>query len=85
MCIAVPCRLVAADELWGEVAVGDSRMKIRLDLLEEAELGDWVLVHAGFAIERLDEEEAKETLALLDEAARAAAASDETPPEDGAP
>lgn len=77
MCIAVPCRLVAVGELWGEVAVGESRMRVRLDLIEEPALGEWVLVHAGFAIERLDEEGAQETLSFLEEAARVAALPEE--------
>jgi hydrogenase expression/formation protein HypC len=40
-------------------------------LLEEAKPGDWVIVHAGFAISRMDEEEAQETLSLLRELASA--------------
>lgn len=68
MCIAVPCRLVSADGLWGEVTLGESRMKVRLDLVEDPVPGEWVLVHAGFAIERLDEDEATATLLFLREA-----------------
>ncbi len=71
MCIAVPCRLVSADGLWGEVTLGESRMKVRLDLVEDPVPGEWVLVHAGFAIERLDEDEATATLRFLREAMQA--------------
>lgn len=71
MCIAVPCRLVSADGLWGEVTLGESRMKVRLDLVEDPVPGEWVLVHAGFAIERLDEDEATATLLFLREAMQA--------------
>ncbi len=78
MCIAIPCRLVTVEYLWGEVEIGESRMKVRLDLLEEPVLGEWVLVHAGFAIERLDEDEAQATLAFVREAARAASAAEGT-------
>jgi len=41
--------------------------EVSLALLPEAEIGDWVIVHAGFAIERMDEEEARESLKLLEE------------------
>ncbi|MEJ2671183.1 MAG: HypC/HybG/HupF family hydrogenase formation chaperone [Deltaproteobacteria bacterium] len=65
MCLAIPMRLVEVD---GPVAVaevdGVSR-QVRLDLLPEAVLGDYVLIHAGLAIARVDAEQAEETLALL--------------------
>jgi hydrogenase expression/formation protein HypC len=50
-------------------AVGGTSRKIYLDVLdEEAKVGDYVIVHAGFAIHRIDEEEAKETLKLFEDA-----------------
>jgi len=64
LCLAVPYVLV---DIRGKEAVaerGGLRVSIRLDLLEEARVGDKVLVHAGFAIERLKEEEAEEIEAL---------------------
>lgn len=73
MCVAVPCRLVSREGEWGEVQVGESTLRVRLDLVEEAGIGDWLLVHAGFALERLDPHEAEETLRLLREAAGQAA------------
>jgi len=48
-----------------------TRVKANFMLLEEAKPGDWVIVHAGFAISRMDEEEAQETLSLLRELASA--------------
>jgi hydrogenase expression/formation protein HypC len=68
MCIALPCRVETVDGLWGDVAVGDSKLRIRLDLIEDPTVGEWVLVHAGFAIERLDESEAQEALEFIGEA-----------------
>ena len=65
MCLAIPARIV---ELEGDKAVADAmgnRWKIRTTLLPEAKLGDLVLVHAGFAISLVDEEEAKETWELI--------------------
>jgi len=67
MCLAIPARIV---ELEQDVAVVDAmgnRYKAKTTLLPEAKLGDLVLVHAGFAISLVDEEEAKKTLQLIAE------------------
>ncbi len=65
MCVALPVRLVKVEGQRGIGELGGSTVKMRLDLLPEAEVGDYVLVHAGFAIQQVDEEEAQETLRLL--------------------
>ncbi len=67
MCVALPCKLVEIDGNRGVAELGGSQVKMRLDLLPDAQVGDYVLVHAGFAIEKLDEEEAHKTLDVLDE------------------
>ena len=54
------------ETLHGVGEIGGSTVKMRLDLLPEAQVGDYVLVHAGFAIQKVDEEEAQETLRLLE-------------------
>ena len=67
MCLAIPARIV---ELDGDKAVADAmgnRFKARTTLIPQARLGDIVLVHAGFAITIVDEEEAKKTWQLLAE------------------
>lgn len=69
MCLAIPARIV---ELEGDRAVVDAmgnRWKAKTTLLPEAKLGDLVLVHAGFAISLVDEEEAKKTWQLFAEIA----------------
>ena len=53
------------------VSLGGVRREISLMLLDDAAVGEWVIVHAGFAIERLSEEEAEQTLSLLREIANA--------------
>ena len=71
MCLGIPMLIV---ERTGNDAVAESagvRKSIRLDLLESAAIGDYVLIHAGYAIERLDTEEALETLELLRQVYRA--------------
>ena len=73
MCLAVPLTLV---EINGMDAVGDAmgvRRKVRVDFIPEPKIGDYVIVHAGFAIERLPEQQALEDLESweeLDEALR---------------
>ena len=65
MCLAIPARIV---ELKKDNAVVDAmgnRWRAKTTLLPEAKLGDLVLIHAGFAISLVDEEEAKETWELL--------------------
>jgi hydrogenase expression/formation protein HypC len=67
MCLAIPARIV---ELEQDVAVVDAmgnRYKAKTTLLPEARLGDLVLIHAGFAISLVDEEEAKKTWQLIAE------------------
>ncbi len=65
MCVALPVRLVQVEGQRGIGELGGSTVNMRLDLLPEAQVGDYVLVHAGFAIQQVDEEEAQETLRLL--------------------
>jgi len=67
MCLAIPARIV---ELEGDVATVDAmgnRFRARTTLLPNVKLGDLVLVHAGFAISTIDEEEAKKTWQLIAE------------------
>ncbi len=69
MCLAIPSRIVDLRDGKAVIDVDGVRRECSLLLLEDAAVGDWVIVHAGFAISRLDEEAARETLALLREAA----------------
>ena len=62
MCLAIPLQLV---EIEGKTAVGEAmgmRREIRVDFIEEPKIGDYVIVHAGFAIERLPEQQALDDL-----------------------
>ncbi len=71
MCLGVPARVM---EVTGEAAtvdVGGARRDISLMLVDGVTVGDWVILHAGFAIQKLDSEEAEKTLALLREFADA--------------
>ena len=62
MCLAIPLQLL---EINGNTAIGEAmgmRREIRVDFIENPQVGDYVIVHAGFAIERLGEEQALEDL-----------------------
>ncbi len=68
MCLGIPAKVVQIDDSGlGKVDYLGTKVKTNFTLLEEVKTGDWVIVHAGFAISKLDEKEAKETLDLLRE------------------
>jgi hydrogenase expression/formation protein HypC len=70
MCLGIPAKVVQIDESkQGKVDYLGTKVKTNLTLLEDVKIGDWVIIHAGFAISKLDEEEARETLSLLREIA----------------
>ena len=77
MCLAAPMELVAVDGADGTAEVDGVRYAVRLDLVEGVGVGDFVLVHAGYAIQRLGAEAARETLDLLAEVRDAVDAPDE--------
>lgn len=68
MCLAVPAKVIEiVDELnqIAKVDINGVRRNISIALIDDVEVGDWLLIHAGFAIQKIDEEEAEQTLALL--------------------
>jgi hydrogenase expression/formation protein HypC len=70
MCLGIPAKVIQIDEEnAGKVDYIGTLVKTNFSLLERVRVGDWVIVHAGFAIARLDEQEAQETLSLLREIA----------------
>jgi hydrogenase expression/formation protein HypC len=71
MCLAVPSKVVEVDEAnkTGRIDHLGAKIKANFALLDSVKVGDWVIVHAGFAIAKLDEADAKETLDLLREIA----------------
>jgi hydrogenase expression/formation protein HypC len=71
MCLAIPMRLVERKEMEGTVELDGVRRTISLMLLPEAEVGQHLLIHAGYAIGAVDEDEAMRTLDLLREYADA--------------
>ena len=71
MCLAIPGKLLSLDRdsspAMGEVSFGGIRKKVCLEWVPEVRVGDYVIVHVGFAISTVDEEEAVETLRMLEE------------------
>lgn len=67
MCLAVPMRIEAIDGSTGLAEIGGVRQDVSLAILPDTRVGDYVIVHAGFAIERLDEAEALRTLEAFHE------------------
>lgn len=70
MCLGIPAKVIQIDESdLGKVDYLGTRVKTNFALLENIKVGDWVIVHAGFAISKLNKEEARETFSILREMA----------------
>ncbi len=82
MCLAIPGKVVSKQEIGGvslgQVQFGGIVRQANLDFVPEAQVGDYVMVHVGFAISRVDTEEAQRTYAILEQMG---ALQDEFPPE----
>ena len=76
MCLAVPMQIVEIDQDNALCAVDGVRRNASLMMLDDAKVGDFVLIHAGFAIEKLDPREAEKTLKMF----RAIAAQEQAEP-----
>ena len=72
MCLAIPALIKSIENKEAEAEIGGLTRKISLWLTPEAKVGDYVLVHTGYAINILDQREAEETLSLLEQIARLA-------------
>ncbi len=67
MCLAIPMVVVERDEFVGVAEIDGVKRQVSMMYVPEAEVGDYVLVHAGFAIGQVDADEAAKTLELLRE------------------
>ena len=68
MCLAIPSKITEINNEMATIDVEGVKRGCSLLLLEDARIGDYVIVHAGFAINKINEEDAKESLKLLREA-----------------
>jgi hydrogenase expression/formation protein HypC len=67
MCLGIPGKVVKVEGARGEVLFGTVRRTVDVRLVEDVKVGEYVLVHAGFAISKIDPEEARKTLELIAE------------------
>ncbi len=67
MCLSIPAKVLSVDGNIAVISVNGLESRTNLQLLGEVEEGDYVLVHTGFAIQKLSEQEAEETFKLFDE------------------
>ncbi|MDQ6980993.1 MAG: HypC/HybG/HupF family hydrogenase formation chaperone [Ghiorsea sp.] len=69
MCLAIPARIVAIDEATdtATVTLGNVKKDISIALIDDAKIDEYVLLHVGYALHKISEEEAERTLAIFDE------------------
>ena len=65
MCLGIPGKVIEIEKNMAKVDVGGFLREISLDLCPDVSIGEYVLIHTGFAIQKVDEKEAEETLDLL--------------------
>lgn len=70
MCLAIPAQIITIDNNSGMATVSVDKVKVEvsLALVDDVNVGDYVLVHVGYALNKIDEDEAIKTLALFAEA-----------------
>ena len=67
MCLSIPVRIVSIDGKMAEVSAGGTLFKAGLHMLEDVSEGDYVLLHAGFAIQKISKSDAEDTIRLWEE------------------
>jgi hydrogenase expression/formation protein HypC len=67
MCLSMPAKVIAVNGDMADVSVGGAVFRAGLQMVENVNVGDYILLHAGFAIEKLNEKDALETIRLLKE------------------
>jgi hydrogenase expression/formation protein HypC len=67
MCLAIPAKVISVDGANAKVSIGDVEYNASLLLLDDIKPGDYIMLHAGFAIEKVNAGEAAETLRLLND------------------
>ena len=65
MCLSIPAKVISINGEMAEVSAGGTIFNAGLQILEDVRVGDYILIHAGFAIQKLSDKEAQDTLKLL--------------------
>lgn len=67
MCLSIPALILSVSGNMAEVSAGGSVFKAGIQMIQDARPGDYILLHAGFAIQKISEEQALETIRIIDE------------------
>lgn len=67
MCLSIPAKVEKIEDDMAVVSVGGTRYNASLQMLDDVHVGDYILLHTGFAIQKLSEEEARESLKVFEE------------------
>lgn len=67
MCLSIPAKIISIEKDTAQVSIGGTIVTTGLQLIDNPQIGEYVLVHSGFAIQKLSEEDAAETMKLLQE------------------
>jgi hydrogenase expression/formation protein HypC len=65
MCLSIPAKVIDIEEDMAEVSIGGTILNAGLQMVENIKIGDYVLLHTGFAIQKISEDEAMETIKIL--------------------
>jgi hydrogenase expression/formation protein HypC len=65
MCLSIPAKIISIEGNMAKASVGGAIVTASLHLVDDAEVGDYILVHTGFALQKISEEEALETIRLI--------------------
>jgi len=67
MCLSIPAKIIEINGQTAKAAIGNNTIEIGLQLVEDVKINDYVLVHTGYALQKIDEEEALETIRIIRE------------------
>jgi len=67
MCLSIPAEVLSINNSIAEVSVGGTRYNANIELVEDVNVGDFILIHSGYGIAKIDEAEANDTLNLMQE------------------
>ncbi len=65
MCLGIPAKILSIDGLTAKASVGGAIVNASLHLVDDAVVGDYILIHTGFALQKISEEEALETIRMI--------------------
>jgi hydrogenase expression/formation protein HypC len=71
MCLSIPAKVISVNGMQAKVSVGGAVVNTSLHLVDDIQIGDYVLIHSGFALQKISETEALETISLLNDLEKA--------------